>query len=421
MHSSLGLPLAVLVLGTCGGPTDQPRSRDDQPGAPPLLSQLPRALSPAEQRLVGAANTFAFDLLREATRVLPPDSNAFLSPLSASMALGMALNGADGQTLSDMRGGLRLTGMGEAEINQGYRDLTTLLADLDSRTDMRIANSLWVRQRFPIEPAFIQTSRSFFDAEVRNLDFASPGAVRTINDWVSDKTNQRIPRLLEQIGSDEILFLVNAIYFKGKWREAFDPKQTQKGAFHGANGRDRTADLMRQEETLPYDETEDFQAVDLLYGNGAFGMTVLLPKPGRTPGALLNGLNPATWKALNQRLHQAKVNLTLPRFRLDYSRRLNDDLKTLGMAVAFDPGRADFYRIADVRPERLYLSRVEQKAFVEVNEEGTEAAAATGVGVSVTSMPVVHEMKVDRPFVFAIQERLSGTVLFVGMMNTVGQ
>jgi serine protease inhibitor len=413
MRHPLRLTLALFVLGACG--TTEPD------GPPPLLTQLPRALSPAELRIVDGANAFAFDLLREATRALPADSNAFLSPLSASMALGMALNGANGETLEGMRAGLRLSGLTEAEINQGYRDLIALLGRLDSRTEMRIANSMWGRAGFPMEPAFTTAGKTFFDAEARTLDFASPDAVPAINVWASGKTNGRIPRLLDQIDGNEILFLINAIYFKGKWRNAFDPKNTQSGTFHGADGRDRAALLMQQEESLRYDETADYQAVDLLYGNGAFAMTVLLPKPGRAPAEVLAGLSPEAWGALAERFHDAEVNLTLPRFRMEYARRLNGDLEALGMAAAFDADRADFYRIADVRPERLYLTRVEQKTFVEVNEEGTEAAAATSVGVGVTSAPQVFEMKVDRPFLFAIREQLSGTVLFLGVMNAVGE
>jgi serine protease inhibitor len=412
---TLRLSLALLLICACRTSTDPGR------GTPPLLTELPRALSPAELRIVDGANDFAFDLLREATRALPSDSNAFLSPLSASMALGMTLNGANGETLEGMQAALRLEGMSQAEINQGYRDFITLLQTLDSRTEMKIANSLWGHEAFTIEPAFIDAGKTFFDAEVNTLDFNNPSAVSTINDWVSGKTNGRIPKLLDQISDGEILFLINAIYFKGKWREPFDPKDTQDGPFHGADGRDRTAPLMRQEETHWYDETADYQAVDLLYGNGAFAMTVLLPKAGRTPAEVLAGLDPAAWRALSERYREAKVTLTLPRFRLEYTRRLNGDLQALGMGIAFDPGRADLYRIADVRPERLYITRVDQKTFVEVNEEGTEAAAATAVGVGVTSAPEVVEMRVDRPFVFAIRERLSGTVVFLGLMNVVGE
>jgi serpin B len=375
-------------------------------------------LSAAETAIIDAVNTFAFDLVREATRGLPVDSNAFLSPLSASMALGMALNGANGETYAGMHTALRLQGMSEADINQGYHDLITLLSQLDSRTEMRIANSMWGHSGFAMEPAFIDNAKTFFDAEVQTLDFADPAAVSTINDWVSTKTNGKIPQLLDQIESDEVLFLINAIYFKGSWRDAFERQDTREEPFHSADGRDRTASLMNQTDTLRYQETNDYQAVELLYGNGAFAMTVLLPQPGRTSADVLAGLNPSSWGELASHFVDVDLHLTLPRFRLEYGRRLNDDLAALGMDIAFDPGRADFYRIADVRPERLYLTRVDQRTFVDVNEEGTEAAAATNVGVGLTSAPPT--MRVDRPFVFVIHERLSGTVLFLGVMNVVG-
>jgi serine protease inhibitor len=407
------VPLALLLLAGCGSSTG--------PGGdlPPILTELPRTLSASELRIVEGANAFAFDLLREATKALAPDSNVFLSPLSASMALGMTLNGAGGETYDAMRTALRLDGMPEADINQGYRDLIGLLVGLDSRTEMRIANSIWGNLTLPVEPAFTDAGRTFFDAEIRTLDFGSPEALTTINDWVSGKTNGRIPQLLDYLSPEEVLFLINAIYFKGKWRHAFDAKDTRDGPFHGADGRDRASRLMWQKGDLRYAETEEYQAVDLLYGNGAFAMTVLLPVAGRTPAEVLAGLSPESWSALAGRFAEKEVTLTFPRFRLEYSRRLNDDLRSLGMGIAFER-RADFYRIADVRQNRLYITRVDQKTFVEVNEEGTEAAAATAVGFGVTSAPEPVEMRVDRPFVFAIRERLSGAVVFLGVMNLIG-
>jgi serpin B len=413
MRVPVTLTAGLLLVGACT-PTEPE-------GPPPLLSELPRPLSAPELRIVEGANAFAFDLLREATRNLPSDSNAFLSPLSASMALGMTLNGANGQTWEEMRAALRLSELGEEEINTGYRDLIGLLLALDPGTEMRIANSMWARLELPLKQAFADAGRSYFDADVSTLDFESPDAVPTINSWVSDRTNGRIPKLLDNIGPDEVLFLINAIYFKGQWRSAFDRGDTQNEPFHGADGRDRNAFLMHQENPLPFCQTDDFQAVDLLYGNGAFAMSVLLPTAGRTAAGVLAGLDPAKWRIITECFSEADVTLTLPRFRLEYDRKLADDLTALGMGIAFDESRADLSRIADVSPERLYITRVEQKTFVEVNEEGTEAAAATAVGVGVTSAPQVFTMRVDRPFVFAIRERLSGTVLFLGLMNVVGE
>ncbi len=406
------VPLALLLLAACG-------TTDPGGDQPPLLSELPRSLSPAEVRIVEGANSFAFDLLRQATASLPPDSNVFLSPLSASMALGMALNGAVGETYDAMRSALRLDGMAEADIDRGYRDVIELLTGLDARTEMRVANSIWGHAALPIEPAFLDAGRSYFDAEVATVDFGSPETLDAINGWVRDKTEGRIPRLLDQLQADEVLFLVNAIYFKGKWRSQFDPDETSDGPFHGADGRDRTARLMHQVDELRYVDTETFQGVDLLYGNGAFAMTVLLPRDGRTAVEVLAGFDAGKWSALTDQFATAEVALTLPRFRLEYGRTLNDDLTALGMGIAFDDAAADFSRIADIRPNRLFLTRVEQKTTVEVNEEGTEAAAATGVGVGATSAP--PSMTVDRPFVFAIRERLSGAIVFLGVMNTIGE
>ena len=405
----------VLLLAGCGSSSTGPGG-----DPPPILTELPRSLSPSEIRIVEGANAFAFDLVREATRALSPDSNAFLSPLSAAMALSMALNGANGETWTAMRAALRLDGMQEADIDQGYRALLALLRGLDSRTEMRVANSLWGHSTLPLEAAFTEAGRTFFEAEVATLDFGSPEALTAINGWVDRATSGRIPRLLEEVSPQEVLFLINAIYFKGKWRTAFDVRDTRAAPFRGADGRERVAQLMALKDELRYDETEAYQAVDLLYGNGAFAMTVLLPKAGRSPAQLLAALDPESWSALASRFEERDVALLLPRFRVEYGRKLKEDLAALGMGIAFDAS-ADFSRIADVAPDRLYITRVDQKTFVEVNEEGTEAAAATAVGVGRTSAPVPVEMRVDRPFAFAIRERLSGAVLFLGVMNVVGE
>jgi serine protease inhibitor len=407
----------LLALAGCGAGSTGPGPGGDPP---PILTELPRALSPAELRIVEGANAFTFDLARQATRALPPDSNAVLSPLSASMALGMALNGANGETWTAMRAALRLEGMEEADIDQGYRDLTALLRGLDARTEMLVASSMWADRRLALLPAFVDAGRSFFDAEVATLDFGSPEALAAINGWVNDATRDRIPKLLDHISNEEVLFLVNAIYFKGTWRTAFDPDDTRDGPFHAAHGRVMTVPLMTLKDELRYAATDDWQAVDLLYGNGAFAMTVLLPASGRTPAELLGELSPERWTELAGRFQERLVTLALPRFQVEYGRKLDEDLRALGMGIAFG-AEADFSRIADVAPDRLYITRVEQKTFVEVNEAGTEAAAATAVGIGIISLPEVTAVRVDRPFVFAIRERLSGAVLFLGVINVVGE
>jgi serpin B len=300
------------------------------------------------------------------------------------------------------------------DVNQGYQGLLDLYTSIDPTTELLVANSVWVDEGFPVRPEFLASARDFFSAEARTLDLQTEG-LAAINRWVREKTRERIPTLLEQINSDEIAFLVNAIYFKGKWRLPFDPKRTTPQAFLGATGESHDVPTMTMDEKIRSASRPGYAAADLLYGNGAFAMTILLPDEGSEPASVLATLTPESWRELDAEYHEARIVLSLPKFKLEYRRSLVEDLKSLGMGIAFDQTQADFSGIANVAPERLYLTQVLQKAFVEVNEEGTEAAAATGIGVGVTSMP--PSMTVDRPFLFIIRERLSGAILFMGQVN----
>jgi serpin B len=217
---------------------------------------------------------------------------------------------------------------------------------------------------------------------------------------------------VEQLDSDLVALLINAIYFKGSWRERFDAALTQDAPFHGVGG-DQPAKLMHRDDTMRYLATTDFSAVDLPYGNGAFAMTVLLPNEGRSVETIAASLQAAQWSTWMSQFHDVQVDLRLPRFKLEWSRTLNDDLKALGMRDAFTKGGADFTRLSP-RGRELFISYVKQKTYVDVNEEGTEAAAVTAVGVSVTSVQQTIAMRVDRPFIVVLRERLSGTILFMG-------
>ena len=399
------LPLAL----ACGGATNP-----ESDGPPPLLERLPRALTGAEQATIAASNRFAFDLLGRATAA-EPATNVFLSPLSVSMALGMVMNGARGATRDAMAATLGFGAAPQAEINGGYRSLTALLASLDQQVQFTIANSVWTRQDYPILPPFLADARQFFDAEARALDFGSPAALDTINGWVNRKTNGKIPTILSSIRPEEVLFAINAIYFKGLWRAQFKPSETAAGSFHRAAGGDQTVQFMHRQEDTPYARGADFEMVDLWYGAGAHTMTVILPALGTTAANLAVRLTAGDFTSAAGQLHSTKVDLFFPKIRLDYKRSLGDDLKTLGMSVAFSD-LADFSGIAQ---DRLQITRVEHKTFVSIDEEGTEAAAATAVGVGVTSVPQLVTFRVDRPFLVAIRERLSGTILFLGLVAEI--
>ena len=371
------------------------------------ITRLPRALTAAEVEVIGASNRFAFDLLARANRA---GDNLFLSPLSASMALGMTMNGAAGETLNQMRDMLGFGSLAEEEVNASYKSLIELLVGLDPTVEMAIGNSAWTRLGFPVHADFLDTVTETFDAEVAELDFANPSAPARINEWVKAATRGRIEDIVpDVIPVDVVMYLINAIYFKGSWTLQFDPSETRTEAFHLDDGSTQTVPLMTLTETLPYQENSRFQAVDLPYGGRAFTMTVLLPQQGLSVDTLAANLDAGEWEDIADGFHDERVEVFLPRFRMSYERTLNDDLAALGMIDAFDLDRADLTRLSTVGP--LAISEVKQKSWVDVNEEGTEAAAATSVATFTSSIPVV---RADRPFFFFIRERLSGTILFAG-------
>ena len=396
-----GLAVCLLIaVGACAS----------DPVAPSTLTALPRPLTDAEQFIGSAANGFSFDLLQQ-VNADERDANVFISPLSASMALGMTLNGAAGATADEMRHALGFGVMSQQSINEGYRGLIALLRGLDRGTELRVANAIFYRQDFPFERSFLETGKTWFNAEVRGLDFDAPASLQAVNDWVSRSTNTKIPRIIERIDAHDVMYLINAVYFRGSWRSRFYPRLTADASFHALGGATQSTKLMHQKAPLRYFETADFQAVDLLYGNSAFAMTVLLPKPGKDVNALAEGLTDASWSEWTDRFEETEVDLHLPKLRVEYERTMNDDLKALGMRLAFE--NADFTRMSPAGTS-LYISKVMQKTFVDIHEEGTEAAAATAVVIADRAAPVPAAMRVDRPFLFAIRERFSGTILFIG-------
>ena len=379
----------------------------------------PRELTLAEKQITDAGSQFGLTLFRALSEDAP-NENLFLSPLSVSMALGMTLNGAGGETYTAMQQTLELAGLSQESINQSYQSLIELLVGLDPKVAFEIANSIWYRQGFAVEPDFLDGNTTYFDAEVRDLDFGHPDAVDIINGWVSDKTHGKIEQILQEIDPATVMFLINAIYFKGTWTYEFDKDETREDVFTRHDGTTADVPMMRQEADLPYFETESFQAVDLPYGDSLFSMTILLPREGYDIDALAAELDEAHWNDWVGRFETRGLDLRLPRFKLEYEKELNEVLTALGMGIAFDAGRADFTGIN--RGGGLWIDYVKHKAFVEVNEEGTEAAAVTVVAINQCAgcgggTPI--SMHVNRPFIFTIREQHSGTILFIGKVNVL--
>ncbi len=401
------LPLvAVAVAVSCH---DASGPGDDGP-----ITELPRSLSVSETELVAADNAFGLKLFHVLDSTAGPDDNLFLSPLSVAMALAMTYNGAAGATQGAMERTLELTGLSRDEINQAYRDLIDLLRDLDPVVEFAIANSIWYRDGITIEQPFLDDNRQYFDATIEALDFASPGAASTINAWVRDRTRGRIEEIVASpIPNDVILYLINAIYFNGNWTYQFDPDRTAPRPFMLADGREVTVPMMAQSEKIPVATAfvDGVRILDLSYGGGAFRFTVALPETPVGIHDLAASLTEDQWSGWVNALDSTEIIVRLPKFSLEQEYALRSPLEALGMIPAFCDTGADFTRMYRGVPPAC-ISRVKHKTFVEVDEEGTEAAAVTSVETVFDNAPPVFA--VDRPFLFALRERFSGTILFLG-------
>jgi serpin B len=376
-------------------------------------------LTAEEQHLVSAYNTFGLKIFQELVRDASPDSNVFISPLSISMALGMTLNGAAGATEEAMKTTLEFGDMDIEEINQCYRSVIDLLTTLDHDVIFEIANSIWYRPDLNPLQGFLDACSEHFDSEVRPLDFSRPDAADTINGWVSEKTHEKIEEIIYgPIHPLTVMFLINAIYFLGTWTYEFDPDLTRDDWFRPEDGIQIPCRMMQQPDPgeaaeYSYFETEEFQAVDLPYADGWFSMTVMLPREGIDIDHVIEQCDQATWADWMAGFQPHEGRIEIPKFEIEYEESLNTVLKKMGMGIAFGNG-ADFSRI---NPERdLFISSVRHKTYVKVDEAGTEAAAVTVVEIRESSVPETFEMRVDRPFLFAIREHHSGTVLFIGKM-----
>ncbi|MDZ7292633.1 MAG: serpin family protein, partial [candidate division KSB1 bacterium] len=342
------------------------------------------------------------------------DKNVFISPLSVAMALGMTYNGANGSTEAAMRATLEFGDLSSQEINASYKSLIELLSQIDPKVQFLLANSIWYRQEYTFEPEFINLNRTYFNAMVRGLNFNDPSAAKTINQWVEQNTKGKIKEIVDNpIDPATVMFLINAIYFKGIWTYQFDPQQTRDDWFTLLNGAQKSCKMMNLKADLKYFGNDRFQAVDLPYGDAGFSMMILLPGPQTNIDSLIAQFDQENWQRWMRSFSKQTVNLSLPKFTLEYDLTLNEVLKALGMGIAFS-AQADFTRMRKIRD--LFISKVKHKTFVEVNEEGTEAAAVTSVEMALTSTGGSREiwMRVERPFVFVIHENHSQTILFMG-------
>ncbi len=404
MKSKLYFFLFVLILlSTFGCDTTEPTE--------PL-----RELSSSEAKIIEADNSFGLKLFKELNTEMA-DSNVFISPLSVSMALGMTYNGAVGSTEEAMRTTLEFGELSMAEINESYKSLIELLKGIDSDVEFNIANSIWYKYDRPFKQDFFERCRDYFDARVSGLDFGKPQAVKdTINNWVEENTNGRIKDILDYVDPWAVMYLVNAIYFNGTWTYQFNEEDTKNDIFYLPGGETKDCKMMEIKSLFKYFEDSLLQAIDIPYGSGNYSMTVVLPGYGEDIEEFIAGLTQEKWNEWMSRFYEDSVNLFLPKLKLEYKTDsiLKEVLKEMGMEIAFDPYRANFTGMAD--PSNIWIGRVIHKAFLEIDEEGTEAAAATVVEMLESSVPEETDpiIMINRPFIFAIRENHSGAILFIG-------
>jgi serpin B len=368
-------------------------------------------------QIVEADNEFGFELFQKIFASETKYENIMVSPFSVSLALAMTYNGAGGETKKAMEETLKLYGLSPEEINTSYQTLVKALKSLDKKVILEIANAIFYRDDFQVENGFISTNKNFYDAEVSALDFGSPNALKTINDWVANKTHDKIDKILDKISNDHIMFLINAIYFKGIWQSEFEKKNTAEKDFYLENGSTVKTDFMQQENSVLYSSNELFQAVQLPYGQGNYTMNIFLPQAGKSLQDITENLDKENWKNWNKNFVETNVDIELPKFKFEYELTMNQVLTDMGMGIAFTRGVADFTGIN--RGGNLNIDYVKHKSFIEVNEEGTEAAAVTVVAIEFTSVGGTTKVPfyVNRPFLFAITEKSTGAVLFMGTVR----
>ena len=394
--------LAILLLAVCCS---------KETNEEPKLTPKDITLSAAAPIAIQSSNEFGIELF---TRVAESENkNLMLSPLSASTALTMLLNGCGGDTYSQLQGTLKYPAeMSISEINEAYKSLVGQLLTVDPRVQLAFANAIFYRNGFNVKPPFLATMNDDYKATVKALDFATPTALTTINKWASDNTKGKIPEVLSEIPGDAVMFIMNALYFNGDWSYQFDKSMTQELPFHPDGGSATDVPTMKGKVGAKFARDEGFRAIEMPYGQTNFTMVVIVPD--ETLSAFYPSFTYQVWDKLCSDLDElqefGKITVTMPKFKFSYEKYLNNQLMSMGMIDAFSSSDADLSGISD---SGIWVDYVQQNTFVEVDEEGTETAAVTTIDVGVTSpLP----FNIYKSFIFAIRERTTNTLLFIGQV-----
>jgi len=383
---------------------------------PPIAGNHSYEKDKINAETVNGNTGFAFDIFKQLNKG-DGNQNIFISPLSISTALTMTYQGAGTTTKEAMAKALGYSGIDDGKLNESYKNLLRYLKQLDKKAELNISNSIWIKEGETIKEKFISANRDIFDASITSMDFSKDNAANEINQWISNATKKKIEKMIDPpISPDIIMFLINAIYFKGDWKEKFDTKNTVGAAFHAGDGSTDEVKMMSRYGKVEYGQGDGFKAVRLPYGSGKAAMYCILPDESTSVGDFIAGMDNDRWTAVKDSISEKNdVRLQLPRFKLEYGiKNLNDSLTALGMGEAFTDS-ADFSGIRD----NLCISRVLHKAVIEVNEDGSEAAAVTVVEMRETAAAEPLTFIADRPFVFLIADDVTGSILFIGKVYSI--
>lgn len=371
-------------------------------------------------KIIAADNQFGLELFQKVNASLTEPKNSMIPPLSVSLALAMVYNGTGGNTKKQMEDLLHKANLTPDDINQSYKDLVAGLVSHDPKVELSISNAIFYRNTFIIKPDFITTDQNYYQAEVSGLDFTkTTETLDRVNGWVNTKTKGKIDKIIEQVNAEDVMYLLNAIYFNGEWQYRFDTKETSDLSFTKENKEVIQVSTMIIENPFNIYSHQDFEMLEMPYGSGKYSMLIFLPVSGKNTNDVISLMTADQVNEWISKLSEQKKKVFLPKFEFKFDNSLVAELQVLGMTDAFDDAKASLSGISD--DAKLIISEVMHKTYIKVDERGTEAAAVTGITVGTTSVGPDNSFRVDHPFVFAIREKDTKAILFIGKVMNPNQ
>lgn len=412
---TLAMMAMMMGLASCGTTKNADNSKKNQQDdlvasrEDGLMDDNYLILSDAQRDIIENNNAFALNLFSQ----MKSFDSKVVSPMSVSYLMGMLANGADGQTRQEIMKAIGCEKVSLKDLNEFYQMMITRANHFDKATAINIADYIALNRQYQLKDGFASTMQNYYKAGVESLDFSKASTLKRINRWCSDHTDGMIPKIIEQVDADAVSYIMNAIYFNGTWTDKFDTRQTKLENFQGYTRDIKKTQMMHRNGKYQYMDNADFAAVNLPYGNGSYSMTVILPNRGKSIDEVMAGLDAKKVSELGRSMDECVVDLKLPRFTISQETSLNDIISKLGAPTMFTSG-ADFSNFAS---GNLSISKMLQKAKIEVSEEGTKASAVTMAMVEMTALrpePRKVEFHANRPFIYMITEHSTGAILFMG-------